>query len=346
MFLDLKPLLEAVPDAQCKLKHEDGALNFVPTKLARAEALAYQMQDKGAVFGLNLDKPAGQAGTRRITAAGVELPAPFLAGIKEQDGGVILVEGRAATDKPLVLSVEKPDGTVIAELQLELKISPVEQMFHYLNLRHLAPGGEIAEAKRGPQWGTSLLSPAPDDPFASIANRKNLVILHGYNVDAQKARGWQAEVFKRLHVLGSKARFVGVTWHGATGLDYHRAVFHAFQTGDALAGALGFTGSADLTVAAHSLGNMVVSHAIQSGGFAPARYYMINAATPLEAYTLGDVGAGQPANMTEQAWRILALVRDALLALLPEHYPEHSLPQIKELCHSRPATCLRLISST
>lgn len=42
----------------------------------------------------------------------------------------------------------------------------------------------------------------------------------------------------------------------------------------------------------------------------------------------------------------IALVRDALLALLPEHYPEHSLPEIKELCHSRPATCLRIIRST
>jgi predicted transposase YbfD/YdcC len=42
----------------------------------------------------------------------------------------------------------------------------------------------------------------------------------------------------------------------------------------------------------------------------------------------------------------LALLRNALLALLPEHYPEHSLPEIKELCHSRPAACLRLIRST
>ncbi|MGH8019022.1 MAG: hypothetical protein ACREIA_12155 [Opitutaceae bacterium] len=127
--------------------------------------------------------------------------------------------------------------------------------------------------------------------------------MHGYNVDGQEARGWQAEIFKRLHALGSKARFVGVTWHGATGLDYHKAVFHAFQTGDALANALSFTNGADATVAAHSLGNMVVSHAIQNGGFIPTRYYMINAATPIEAYALDDVGGNEPAEMTELAWR-------------------------------------------
>ena len=41
----------------------------------------------------------------------------------------------------------------------------------------------------------------------------------------------------------------------------------------------------------------------------------------------------------------LALVRNALFALLPEHYPDTPLPQIKELLHSRPAACLKLLHS-
>lgn len=132
------------------------------------------------------------------------------------------------------------------------------------------------------------------------------MFLHGYSVDSQEARGWQAEVFKRLHTLGSRARFVGVTWHGATGLDYHQAVFYAFQTGDVLLGALSFTQGADVTIAAHSLGNMVVSHAIQSGGLNPDRYYMINGAVPLEAYGADDPGPDEARNMTEAAWRAYA----------------------------------------
>jgi predicted transposase YbfD/YdcC len=41
----------------------------------------------------------------------------------------------------------------------------------------------------------------------------------------------------------------------------------------------------------------------------------------------------------------LALVRNALFALLPEHYPDTPLPQIKERLHSRPGACLKLIRS-
>lgn len=137
----------------------------------------------------------------------------------------------------------------------------------------------------------------------SHTNGKYFVFLHGYNVDGQEARGWHAEVFKRLHVMGSNARFVGVTWHGATGLDYHKAVYHAFQTGDALAQALQFVSNSSMTIAAHSLGNMVVSHSMQQGGLSPRHYFMINAATPIEAYALVDVRSSEAFNMTESSWR-------------------------------------------
>lgn len=41
----------------------------------------------------------------------------------------------------------------------------------------------------------------------------------------------------------------------------------------------------------------------------------------------------------------LALLRSALLALLADHYPEQSLPQIRERLHSHPRLCLNLIAS-
>lgn len=214
---------------------------------------------------------------------------------------MILVEGRAATTSPLVLVVEK-DGTAIAEVKLEIKISPVEQMFRHVNLTSSATNYN----------GSTLTLPASPMPTAtgepagwpdSQTNGKYFVFVHGYNVDGQKARGWNCEVFKRMHVLGSKARFVGVTWHGATKLDYHKAVYQAFQTGDVLKAALNFTDGADVTIAAHSLGNMVVSHAIQSGSYSPNRYYMINAAVPIEAYDFGNVDAAQRTAMVEDDWK-------------------------------------------
>lgn len=88
----------------------------------------------------------------------------------------------------------------------------------------------------------------------SETNGRWVVLIHGYNVPADGARGWHAETFKRLHVLGSKARFVGLTWNGDTGLDYHKAVYHAFQTGDEVPKALGFLDASRTTLIGHSLG--------------------------------------------------------------------------------------------
>ena len=41
----------------------------------------------------------------------------------------------------------------------------------------------------------------------------------------------------------------------------------------------------------------------------------------------------------------LALIRNALLALLADQDPDHSLPQIREHLHSRPHCCLALINA-
>ncbi len=211
-----------------------------------------------------------------------------------QGKGVLLMEGHSESTDPLKLHLYY-EGQQLFEIERDINLSGVEDMFHHVNLT-----GETTE------YDGSAITPyvsapgdrssAPNWPDARV-NDRTFVFLHGYKVDGQEARGWQAEVFKRMHQMGSNARFVGVTWHGATGLDYHKAVFQAFQTGDNLNAALsGYSG--DLTVAAHSLGNMVVSHAIQSGSFRPDRYYAINAAVPAEAY----VGGGFESDMVEADW--------------------------------------------
>ena len=41
----------------------------------------------------------------------------------------------------------------------------------------------------------------------------------------------------------------------------------------------------------------------------------------------------------------LALIRSALLALLADHYPGQSFPQVRERLHSHPRRCLALINS-
>jgi predicted transposase YbfD/YdcC len=41
----------------------------------------------------------------------------------------------------------------------------------------------------------------------------------------------------------------------------------------------------------------------------------------------------------------LAIIRSALLTVLAKHFPEHSLPAIREHLHSRPSQCLAIITS-
>jgi hypothetical protein len=104
---------------------------------------------------------------------------------------------------------------------------------------------------------------------------------------------------------------VAVLWPGDTGLDYHQGVFHAFQSGDALAPALAAGGiGGDIAVLAHSLGNLVASQAIAAGGLPVSRYLMLNAAVPAEAYDANPEGGlkGQAAPMTHDTWRSLPAV--------------------------------------
>lgn len=281
VYLDIKKLLTVLPHTTAgityKLKQADGALNFVYTDLSkeyltdekRSRAFDYQYKILSTGFGPSFTQAAGSATTEQITAAGVALNSAFLTKIKDEaDKGVILIEGRANTTAPLRLVVEK-GGVEIAEVALNLKISPVEQMFRHVNLTDqvdeyatFGSGNHITPPRPGLPTSTSQPADYPD----SLTNGKYFVFIHGFNVDADSARGWNAEVFKRMHTMGSKARFVGAQWNGSPPsiipgkyLDYHKAVFQAFQTGDLLAGALSFTNGADVTVAAHSLGNVVTA---------------------------------------------------------------------------------------
>lgn len=306
--LAIRDYLAAYPPgggARYLLRQADGALNFVYTSLAPAQANSYHSQIYTTGFGDSFNEPAHEATTWRVSAEGVALSRAFLDRIASGQGGVLLIEGRYASEQPLELVIERPDGAQAAVLQLPLRISPVEQMFRHVNLRDAVlnydgrpvysgdPGEPARVGDRQPAW--------PD----AKTNGKYFVFVHGYNVDGQQARGWAAEMFKRMHQSGSRARFVAVSWHGSTGRDYHRAVFHAFQTGDLLAARLQQAGVVgEVTIAAHSLGNLVVSQAIEARGFTPARYFMINAAVAAEAYEQSEnaVPAAQRSAMIERKW--------------------------------------------
>ena len=193
--------------------------------------------------------------------------------------GVFLLEGREPADAFFRVELLLGKQTVLT-LKLPVKIAPVENFYRWYNLR--IHGGKTA--------GRETKSTEPPGFPDSASDGTSVVFIHGFRVDAEGARAWNAEMFKRLWQSGCNAKFHAFTWRGNDGvvkeggLNYHGNVVHAFETASAFAATNAQSVSGSTTVIAHSLGNMVVSSAIQDHGFSPARYFMLNAAVPIEAF--------------------------------------------------------------
>lgn len=340
VFLDIKSLLNAFPittgGISYRLRQDDSAVGIVFTNLSRSQALDYL---RGAVAGLEtgfgpaLTQKAGEATVTKITATGVDISssgAPdaspaFFQRIRDNGGGVLLVEASKPTDKPLVLEVWR-DSALVVELRLELKIGPVETMFRYHNLRSLAHGTAIESNNQGPGFGNGTSTDAPNDPFAAATDRKNLVFVHGYNVNADAARGSAVTVFKRFYWSGSKAKFHALLWRGDDGQgegfapagatpDYHRNVGHAWQQGMHFRDFLE-TLPGDTAIMAHSLGNLVAKVALTRSRDSanPARvvfaskppgvkhFFAVDAAVPLEATFAGEITSESKERMRHEDW--------------------------------------------
>ncbi len=277
VFLDIKELVKVLPPESniYKLKAEGGAFKFVYTDLAPADSGKYLKDIAAAEVLKAADKTLVGAGS---SAA---LDPAFLNKIKDEGKGVLLIEAGSKTDKGMMLEVYK--GSVkLTELKLYVKTDSVEKMFRHRNL--LAANGQ--SGGRGDELGE------PPNYPDRLSSDKTFVFVHGYNVNPEQARGWNCEMFKRLFWSGSKAKFYGVTWYGSetqiafanVATDYQANVDNAFATAQSLAQFIDGLGG-NVTIAAHSLGNMLVGSAMhdwQAAGI--SNYFMVDAAVPKEAY--------------------------------------------------------------
>jgi hypothetical protein len=300
VYVDIVGMLQATNlsyvNLTFRLSQADGALNYMITDLATNDLLQYLTDTNFAlVIQSNL--------VTQITSNGVSLGLDFLNTLNQSggidNGGVILVEARTNTTAPLVLDI-LTNGHIIAEAQLPLNITGVEQMFRHKNLT-TAVLGQID----GP--GDRLT--APDVPNALDDNGTNFIFVHGYNVNPNQARGTESEAFKRLYWSGSHARFYGVTWDGYQSQtnflnliqytpNYHTNVANAFLTAPYFAEFVNSL-SGTSVVAAHSLGNMVVLSALNDYGANIQMYFMVDAAVAMEAI---DTSAFPNDAMIVSAW--------------------------------------------
>lgn len=281
--------------------HPEGAVQIALSGLVPAKAGLIHREPDLMAFGPRGDAGVAAAEILKPDEAGrIELPAAYVERIAELGHGVILAEGTKASRQPLQVEISQ-DDRIVATLAQPMAIGPVESMYRHVNLTGCATdyAGERSTVRK---LGRPRQVDDPEGLPDAETKVRWVVLIHGYNVPGDGARGWHAETFKRLYVLGSNARFVGVTWNGDTGLDYHRAVFHAFQAGDELPRALGFLDASRTLLIGHSLGNVVASQGVQAG-FTPAGYCLLNAALPIEAIAAEQLPPGQAAEMTELLWR-------------------------------------------
>lgn len=308
LHFDLKSALEVFPASEYKyvLKHEEEALKYYeyPSCVVDGSEEGYEpnrhVKDVGAGRGL-----AAKA-LKLASMQGSELSANMLANLKYEKG-VVVIEGAKKTEKPLVLEIsKKSDSSSIAEIKFPIRIVEVEDMFRQVNLREVmgGTGGNPTQTDEPPGY--------PDD----LTNGKYVAYVHGFNISGESARGSQSNIFKRFHQLGSKARYIGISWYGnppnsfnnLSPPDYHRAAYNGLTTAIVAKNRLSFTQNSELTILAHSLGNSLVGSAIACHGLKVDHYYIINGAIPLEAYDSAQTSnsSGDPdmeRNMTEDDWK-------------------------------------------
>jgi hypothetical protein len=119
------------------------------------------------------------------------------------------------------------------------------------------------------------------------SSTRHVFFIHGFNVSEEQAREWSSEMFKRLHQSGMNAQFHTLSWNGDIGnppaFHYHQNVLSAFEAAPRVAELINAIQGVKIVIA-HSLGNMVISSAIQDHNMIVEKYFALNSAVPIEAY--------------------------------------------------------------
>ena len=231
------------------------------------------------------------------------------AGIEGRTDGFVLLEAAGSwVSTPVELVVEL-GGREVVVYRPEVDFCDVDGMYRWLNIRGAA-GGTAADVVYPGQYAMDGPQMRPD----SETDGTHVVFVHGYNVNEREARLWGRAVFKRLWWAGMESAFTVVTWRGDEGQgdywlaglttpDYQGNVENAFASASGLASAVNALPGRKYMMA-HSLGNMVVSAAAQDHGLVYNRYFMLNAAVPVEAYDASPsaVNAATKARMTPEEW--------------------------------------------
>lgn len=267
-------------------------------------------------FTKNANVPLHSAPLTALQYDGISIDPSELLG-EGNAPGVLAFEAAAAHEN-VTLKVKLGDETILS-FPMPISISSVRDMYRWNNIRS-ACGGTGGEPSRLYE---------PDNLPDSECDGRHFVFVHGYNVNSADARKWGDQMFKRLRLSGMKSMFTAVNWKGDESQfslmfsdkqispDYYVNVKNAFQSAPALVQACRNL-PGEKVMLAHSLGNMLVSSAAKDHGLNYSKYYMLNAAVPMEAYDNGSFSSVMcdeewekvPSNYLAANWSKLFPVND------------------------------------
>ncbi|MGH9347049.1 MAG: alpha/beta hydrolase [Vicinamibacterales bacterium] len=240
------------------------------------------------------------------TAGGQDLPFSEFAG----DTATLLLEGVTPGRARIRLALIGPGDQELFADEALIELKPVRQFYSVAYARELPIGDDpvLFWPYRGEGFAEQL------DP----AKNATLVFVHGFNVAEAGAFASFDGVYRRFYWSkltgpGGTADLVGFTWTGEQGqaglpLQYNRNVFNAFQASVRFREFIGELRAARpsgaINVMAHSLGNGVVSNAIQMAALdgqnlGIGTYLLHQAAIAVNAY--GPTGAGLHPSLVSQA---------------------------------------------
>lgn len=292
------------------LSQNENAVNVLWTGLSKNQIKSFQTNIVDSC-GKSLNKKSYEADVDKFSNKEVIIPQLFVDNISEnENNGVLMLEGTEPVSSILSFNCYKitrggifKRRELVFKINIPISISSVEDMYRWVNIRD-----SIENAKVDRTTDIDEPSNLPDsEVVGNNGEIKNVVFLHGFNVTEKDGRAWNSEIFKRLWVSGFNARFWGVVWAGDLGsvnaLSYHYNVHSAFITARDLSLFIQNNISGESVILAHSLGNMVVASAIQDYGLNPAKFFMLNAAIPSEAFNASYYENSSSSDFVHDLWR-------------------------------------------
>lgn len=284
-------------------------VKFVPVRTEWAHLDKLVKEDQKTIMDTDLHSSALHESSGEV---GYELPLELVS-LGASGAGVIAVEFAMERLHSLRIAVEDTEsGALLFESSASVNAMDVHKMYRWLNLDYVC--GEKTDAK----YEDRLTVDWPDTEHADA----NVVFVHGYNMHPSEAWDWSQAMFKRLRWSGMDAGFTAVLWRGNESQmwvpkippftdsnayatpNYHQNVLNAFRTAETFASRVNALPGEKKYMIAHSLGNMLVSASRQFHGLQYEKYFMLNAAVPVEAYDpVGGVTEKAKNAMTPESWR-------------------------------------------